>query len=54
MKSRAEYDSMYARSLADPQGFWGDLAKQFHWCVLALLLLRQRPPPARGSYGMKC
>jgi len=42
VKSRAEYDEMYARSLADPQGFWGDLAKQFHWCVLALLLLRQR------------
>jgi hypothetical protein len=29
--SLAQYREMYARSLADPAGFWGDLAAEFHW-----------------------
>jgi hypothetical protein len=32
VKSRAEYDAMYKRSVEDPVGFWSDQAKQFHWC----------------------
>jgi hypothetical protein len=24
---------MYARSVADPVGFWSDIAKEFHWRV---------------------
>ena len=31
IKDRAEYDAMYARSVADPDGFWGDLAEGFTW-----------------------
>ncbi len=27
----ARYQEMYARSLADPEGFWGDIAKGFEW-----------------------
>ena len=27
----ASYDETYARSLADPDGFWGEAAKQIHW-----------------------
>jgi len=27
----ASYDEMYARSLADPEGFWGEAAEQIHW-----------------------
>ncbi len=27
----AEYRAMYQRSLDDPEGFWGDIAKTFYW-----------------------
>ncbi len=27
----AQYEEMYARSLADPEGFWGDIALAFEW-----------------------
>jgi len=26
-----EYKAMHMRSLADPEGFWGDIAEEFHW-----------------------
>ncbi|KAI8475041.1 MAG: acetyl CoA synthetase [Monoraphidium minutum] len=26
-----EYKKMYARSIEDPDGFWGDIASEFHW-----------------------
>ncbi|PRW59907.1 acetyl-coenzyme A chloroplastic glyoxysomal-like [Chlorella sorokiniana] len=29
--SLAKYKDMYARSLSDPEGFWGEFASQFHW-----------------------
>lgn len=29
--SRAEYEKMYARSIADPEGFWGEMAKRIDW-----------------------
>ena len=29
--SREQYDEMYKRSIEDPEGFWGDIADQFHW-----------------------
>lgn len=31
IKSRAEYDAMYARSLSEPDAFWLELAKELHW-----------------------
>ena len=31
LRSLAEYDEMYKRSVEDPSGFWGDIASQFHW-----------------------
>ena len=31
IKSMDEYKTMHARSLADPDGFWGEAASQFHW-----------------------
>ncbi len=27
----AKYKAMYARSIADPEGFWGDIAQDFEW-----------------------
>lgn len=26
-----QYEELYKKSLDDPQAFWGDVAKQFHW-----------------------
>ncbi len=31
IKSREEYQQMYDRSVQDPEGFWGEVAEQFHW-----------------------
>nr|AMT98406.1 acetyl-CoA synthetase [Dunaliella tertiolecta] len=31
IQSKEEYDALYARSIADPASFWGDVAEQFHW-----------------------
>ena len=31
VRSREEYDAMYKRSVEDPGGFWGDIAREFHW-----------------------
>ena len=27
----AQYDALYAKSIADPAGFWANMAEQFHW-----------------------
>ena len=29
--SRAEYDRLYARSIAEPERFWAEIAGNFHW-----------------------
>ena len=29
--SLAAYRVMYERSIADPEGFWGEIAREFHW-----------------------
>eukprot|EP00271_Cylindrocystis_brebissonii_P021327 TRINITY_DN7532_c1_g2_i2.p1 TRINITY_DN7532_c1_g2~~TRINITY_DN7532_c1_g2_i2.p1 ORF type:complete len:728 (+),score=124.79 TRINITY_DN7532_c1_g2_i2:69-2186(+) len=31
VKSKAEYDALYRKSLDEPEEFWGDIARQFHW-----------------------
>ncbi len=31
IKSRAQYDEMYQRSIKDPDGFWGEVAGEFEW-----------------------
>ena len=31
VKSLAEYEQMYARSIADPESFWAEIAKELHW-----------------------
>jgi acetyl-CoA synthetase len=31
IKSRAEYEKMYARSMSEPDAFWLELAKELHW-----------------------
>jgi acetyl-CoA synthetase len=31
VKSRAEYEALYAQSISDPEAFWGNIASQFYW-----------------------
>jgi len=31
IKSEAEYEAMYRRSIDDPEGFWGDAARELEW-----------------------
>jgi hypothetical protein len=31
VKNIEDYHEMYKRSVEDPEGFWGDIAKQFYW-----------------------
>ena len=31
LKNFQEYKEMYNRSIADPEGFWGEVADEFHW-----------------------
>ncbi len=31
VRSLAEYRAQYTRSLTDPEGFWSDIARGFHW-----------------------
>ena len=31
IKSLAQYQEMYKRSLEDPEGFWGEYAEELHW-----------------------
>ncbi len=31
IKSESEYEAMYRRSVDDPEGFWGDAAKELEW-----------------------
>jgi Acetyl-coenzyme A synthetase N-terminus len=37
ISSKEQYDEMYKRSIDDPEGFWGDIANQFHWEKKVLL-----------------
>ncbi|CAE8600259.1 unnamed protein product, partial [Polarella glacialis] len=31
VKSMEEHKAMYKASIEDPETFWGDVARQFHW-----------------------
>ncbi len=31
IKSRSEYEALYARSIEDPEGFWAEFANELHW-----------------------
>lgn len=33
VKSMEEYQAMYKASIEEPEQFWGDLARQFHWAT---------------------
>ena len=31
IRSLEQYRQMYERSIQDPEGFWGEVADEFHW-----------------------
>src|SRR5215469_5139035 len=44
---KSRYHEVYARSLADPEGFWAEAAKEIDWIEPAKYIF----DPAAGTYG---
>src|SRR5262245_49562620 len=51
IQSRGEYDALYERSIADPAGFWSEVAHEFHWFRLWDKCLEWQRPYARWFAG---
>ena len=47
IQEKSRYHEVYARSLADPEGFWAEAAKEIDWIEPAKLIF----DPAAGTYG---
>ena len=46
-----EYRGMYRRSIDDPEGFWGEVARGFDWMTPFTRVLDWNPPDARWFVG---
>ena len=44
---KSRYHEVYARSMADPEGFWADAAREIDWIEPAKKIF----DPAIGAYG---
>ena len=53
IKSLAEYEQMYRRSVADPEAFWGEIAKELHWFAPWQKVLDWNVPWAKWFVGGK-
>ena len=53
IKSRAEYDEIYQRSIADPEGFWAEIASELHWFKSWERVLDWQEPFAQWFVGGK-
>jgi acetyl-CoA synthetase len=53
VKSLAEYDDLYARSIADPEAFWAGIAKELHWFEPWTKVLEWELPWAKWFVGGK-
>ncbi len=53
VKSLAEYEEMYQRSVADPEAFWADVAKELHWFEPWTKVLEWNLPWAKWFVGGK-
>src|SRR5512145_480501 len=54
VSGRKAYDELYARSVKDPEGFWGGLAEQkLHWTTRWSKVLDWQPPFAKWFVGGK-
>ena len=53
IKSMAEYDALYKRSIEDPEGFWAEAAQDLHWFKPWSKVLEWDLPWARWFVGGK-
>jgi acetyl-CoA synthetase len=53
VKSRAEYEALYRRSIDDPEGFWAEQAKGLHWFSPPQKVLEWTAPFAKWFSGGK-
>ena len=51
LKSRAQYDEVYQRSVKDPEGFWADIARELHWFKPWNQVLDWQEPHAQWFVG---
>ncbi|MGB6686295.1 MAG: acetate--CoA ligase [Terracidiphilus sp.] len=51
IKSLAEYEALYKRSIEDPEGFWADAAKELHWFKPWGKVLEWNLPEAKWFVG---
>jgi len=53
IKSLAEYETLYKRSIDDPDGFWGEQAEKLHWFKKWEAVLEWKEPFAKWFVGAK-
>jgi acetyl-CoA synthetase len=53
LRSLAEYEELYARSIADPEGFWESAARELHWFEPWIRVLEWDLPCAKWFVGGK-
>ena len=53
VKSLSEYEEMYQKSVADPEGFWAEIAKELHWFEPWTKVLEWNLPWAKWFVGGK-
>ncbi len=53
VKSLEEYETLYRRSIQDPQRFWAEIASELHWFAPWSSVLEWNPPSARWFVGGK-
>jgi acetyl-CoA synthetase len=51
IKSRADYDRIYRRSVEDPEGFWSEMAGELHWFKKWEQVLEWNEPFAKWFVG---
>jgi acetyl-CoA synthetase len=53
IKSLEEYETLYARSIADPEAFWAEAASELHWFQKWTKVLDWKLPQAKWFVGGK-
>src|SRR6202789_3234988 len=51
VKSLEEYETLYRRSIQDPEGFWAEVARELHWFTPWRDVLEWKPPHAKWFLG---
>ncbi|HTJ43367.1 MAG TPA: acetate--CoA ligase [Kofleriaceae bacterium] len=51
VKSMDEYEALYQRADADPEGYWGEVAAQLEWAKPWTKVLEWNPPDAKWFVG---